>query len=151
MNNLYDILKLRCKIFVSSSAIESIINSIYFLAAISIVCYAYEALKMPVNEIIVYLFILASRLKPLISNIPVNYTKIQESLPLIADFKKFTSDIKAIEEVVITNTLPVNKIEINNLTFSFTEKPMIKDMSLTMIQNKIYAIIGPSGMGNNLY
>ena len=151
MNNLYDILKLRCKIFVSSSAIESIINSIYFLAAISIVCYAYEALKMPVNEIIVYLFILASRLKPLISNIPVNYTKIQESLPLISDFKKFTSDIKAIEEVVITNTLPVNKIEINNLTFSFTEKPMIKDMSLTMIQNKIYAIIGPSGMGKTTF
>ena len=40
-------------------------------------------------------------------------------------------------------------IQVNNLTFSYTKKPFIKDMSFSIPQGEIFGFLGPSGAGKS--
>ncbi|MCU0822819.1 MAG: phosphate ABC transporter ATP-binding protein PstB [Spirochaetes bacterium] len=45
----------------------------------------------------------------------------------------------------------MNKIEVNNLTFCYHNKPAIKNVSLSVFENSVLALIGPSGCGKSTF
>ncbi len=45
----------------------------------------------------------------------------------------------------------MNKIEVNNLTFCYHNKPAIKKVSMSVFENTVLALIGPSGCGKSTF
>jgi phosphate transport system ATP-binding protein len=44
-----------------------------------------------------------------------------------------------------------NKIDVNNLTFCYHDKPAIRNVSLSVFENTVLALIGPSGCGKSTF
>jgi subfamily B ATP-binding cassette protein MsbA len=128
------------------------INDVFAIVALSTVLYVgglqvFDG-KMNGSDLMAFLFLLFGIMSPItsITGIP---SQIQRGLVaaerVFAVIDSTPSVISGTKELTEFSS----KLEIQNLTFSYHEKPVLHDISLTIPKSKKIAFVGPSGGGKS--
>ncbi len=88
----------------------------------------------------------------LVSNIQNPFSGLSQLIPKYFQMNASIERLEVlnqIEKEVIIKQTPTkfDKIIFDKVSFSYTDKPVLKDLSLTLDKNKIYWLKGPSGLG----
>lgn len=96
----------------------------------------------------VFLFVFY-RLSPRISNLQSNQHLVLSNIPGVQRIDAFYDDAVSMREK--SGDLPLGpfgeSIELRDVSFAYGDKPILKDVSLTIPKGKSTAIVGPSGSG----
>ena len=140
------------KFVINGAKIELLFQSIMFIVAIVLVYLSFVVFNLSMGLIAVFLFILMRLTTPLRN---INSQR-HELAGLIASLSKVDQVLteSATATTIMDGALEFSdiheKIQLNNVSFTYTtDRPILKNVNLTIKKNKLVAFVGPSGGGKS--
>ncbi len=133
------------------SSRTSLVFSIGTVVLLSLYVYlAIEVVGLPATTLLVLIYIF-SRLLPRVSTLQTAYQSILQSLPAFTSVNDLQNQCNLYREQIIRNPGDIAKIggtiQIQNITFSYGQKPLFENFSLIIQTNSIVCFTGKSGSG----
>jgi ATP-binding cassette subfamily C protein len=133
------------------SARTSLVFSIGTVVLLSVYVYvAIEVVGMPATTLLVLIYIF-SRLLPKVSTLQTAYQSILQALPAFTSVNELQNQCNVYREEIIRNQDKILKIggtvEIQKVTFGYSQKLLFEDISLSIPKNSIVCFTGKSGSG----
>ena len=95
-------------------------------------------------------FLVIIRILPVINQLISQINEINYSLISVDEIQKniiYTKNLNLTDDSRTDDQLDINKCEVKDLTFSYTNKNLIKDLSFNFSKGELIGIFGPSGSG----
>jgi len=126
------------------------IDTFNFIFLMSVLVISYEYFKLPLSEIVVFLFLLF-RLVPLLKQVNLEKVEINSKLESALKIKRITdSNEKKITFKYYKKNKVLQSIKLDLLYFNFiNNKSILRELSLEFYKGNHYSIIGKSGAGKS--